>query len=163
MKKHLSKLFGLVAAVACLASPLNLMATHNDIITNKSVAGTYEISGFSNSFPSAPLGIEAQAVVGQITLNRDGTGVIPFADFTIVTIVGTVVTQHFVDVQATYTLGPVDGQGSITLFDFPTTGANPVFAVSFKKRCDRVVGFSALITANTTSNLWTLIQAERFN
>lgn len=161
MKKHLSKLFALALTLACLASPLNLMADH--IIEAKQVAGTYQLSGFSNSFPAAPLGVESQAIVGQIELNADGTGVVNFGNFTYVTVVGTVVTVPLFGLHLTWALGAVDGQATINLLNFPVTGANPVFAISFKKRCKRVSGFSGLTTFNPTSNLWTLIQAERFN
>ena len=160
MKKHLSKLFALVLTVACLASPLNLMADH--IISAKHVAGTYQVSGFSNSFPAAPLGVESQALVGQVTLNEDGTGVVNFGNFTVVTIAGTVSTFPLAGVQVTWVLGAEDGQATITLLNFPVTGANPQFAISFKKRCKRVTGFSGVTTVNTTSNLVTLIQGERF-
>ncbi|HEV8051854.1 MAG TPA: hypothetical protein VGP47_05110 [Parachlamydiaceae bacterium] len=159
MKKHFGKFLVFMLAVAYLASPLSLMAA----TTFKDVAGTYQISGFSNSFPGAPLGIQSQAVVGQVTFNSDGTVVVPFVNFTVVTIAGTVISTPFTNVQGVYTLGPVDGQGSLTLFNFPTQGANPQFAISFKRHCQKIVGFSALTTVNTTSNLWTLIQGERFN
>ncbi len=159
MKKHLSKLFALVLTFACLASPLNLMADH--LITNKQVAGTYQLSGFSNSFPGAPLGVESQALVGQVTLNNDGTGVVNFGNFTVVDILGNVSTFPLAGVQLTYVLGE-DGQATFTLLNFPVAGANPQFAVSFKKRCKRVTGFSGVTTVNTTSNLVTIFQAERF-
>lgn len=160
MKKHLSKLFALVLTLACLASPLNLMADH--LISAKQVAGTYQLSGFSSSFSGAPLGVQSQALVGQVTLNDDGTGVVNFGNFTFVTIAGTVQTLPLAGVQLTYTLGAEDGQATITLLNFPVTGANPQFAVSFKKRCKRVTGFSGVTQVNTTSNLVTIIQAERF-
>lgn len=158
MKKHLSKLFALALTFACLASPLNLMAD----ITVKNVAGTYQLSGFSNSFPAAPLGVESQAIVGQIELFTDGTGIVNFGNLTVVSTLGVVTTLPLAGVHLTWALGAVDGQATITLLNFPVTGANPVFAISFKKRCNRVSGFSGITTVNTTSNLVTIIQAERF-
>lgn len=160
MKKHLSKLFALVLTVACLASPLNLMADH--YISAKQVAGTYQVSGSSNSFSAAPLGVESQALVGQVTLNHDGTGVINFGNITIVNTIGTVSSVPLAGVQVTWALGLVDGQATVNLINVPVTGVNSEYAISFKKRCKRVTGFSGVTTVNTSSNLVTLIQAERF-
>lgn len=157
----INKFFSLLAAVVCLANPLSLMASH--VTTVKDVAGTYQFSGDSNSFPAAPLGAEAQAAVGQIRLNSDGTVNINFANFTVVTIGGTVISTPFTNVQGTWSLGSIDGQGTLTLNDFPSSGFNPTFALSFKRHCKKISGFSAVITENSSSNLVTLIQAELYN
>lgn len=167
MKRYFSKFFSLIVAAACLASPLHLMAgpsgNGGNCICKKSVAGTYQISADSNSFPGAPLNIEAQAATGQVILHKDGTATVPFVNFTVVTTGGTIVSTPFTNVTGTYTLGPVEGQGYLTLNNFPSAGANPVFALSFKRHEGKVVGFSAVTTVNTTSNLVTLIQAVRFS
>lgn len=174
MKKYTQKLLSVLFTVGSLMICSHLSASEHEAsfhshcdksITFASVAGTYQINGFSNSFPGATslIPAESQAAVGQIVFNKDGTGVVTFVDFTVILANGTFTSTHFTDVNFTYTLGPINGYGTLTLQDFPISGVDPVFAISFKKHHHKVEGFSAVTTGNTTSSLWTLLQGERFN
>jgi hypothetical protein len=188
MKKLLTTCLGLVIAAAAFASPLTAKCNDENrcenrcedrcvnvcetscpanpgIITNSDLAGTYQFSGFSNSTDGvgSPVFPQSQAVVGQAIINADGTALITFIDLTAV-INNQIVHIHRNNVLATYGLGPVNGQLTIQIFDFPAAGANPVFTASVKTNCGKVTGFSFLTALNSVpTRLWTLVQAERIN
>ena len=191
MNKMFTTCLGLVIAAVAFASPLAARCRENNCenkcearcdarcenlgenlcpdvlrtITNRDIAGTYQFSGFSNSTdgvgsPAAP---QSQAVVGQATINADGTALIRFIDLTAV-INNQIVNIHRENVLATYGLGPNNGQLTIQIFNFPEPGANPVFTASVRTECGRVTGFSFLTALNSVpTRLWTLVQVERIN
>jgi hypothetical protein len=171
MKKSISRFFGVLMAMAALASPSAVSAGHHSssehhikTIKAKHVAGTYQISGFSNSLDGSgsPSDPQSQGIVGQGVFYSDGTGILPFVD--LVPIIGNnIVDIHQENVQFTWTLGPLNGYGTVTLQNFPAPGLFPTFAVSFKLHDGDVVGFSLLtIGNNIPTSRWTLIQGDRF-
>lgn len=167
MKNIFKKLCGFLLAATVLASPLSISASEDcckGFIKKKDVAGTYQFSGFSNSSTPA-IGVpQSDAIVGKLTLNCNGTGVLEFVDYVTRESGGTLDPIHRTGVPFTYTLGPINGQGTIILPNFPSPGDLLTFAVSFKSHKCRVTGFSALTTSSTINGgQWTLIQAERFN
>ncbi len=165
----LKKFAGFFAAVALLTSPVLISAEchHHEHrnITGDDVEGYYQTSGFSNSLDGigSPTQPQSQATVGQARFFDDGTGVITFVDLVVI-IGGDLVDIHQENLPFTYTLGPINGQGTVTIPNFPVPGLVPVFAISFKKHDGKVTGFSLLIIDNNVpTSRWTLIQGERFN
>ncbi|MGZ3633674.1 MAG: hypothetical protein ACXU9U_03155 [Parachlamydiaceae bacterium] len=171
MRKSISRFFGVLMAMAALASPSVVSAGHHSssedsikTIKAKHVAGTYQISGFSNSLDGSGTALQpqSQGIVGQAVFYSDGTGILPFVD--LVPIIGNnIVDVHQENVQFTWTLGPINGYGTVTLQNFPGPGLFPTFAVSFKLHHGHVSGFSLLTTSNNIPTArWTLIQGDRF-
>lgn len=177
----IKNLINLAVFSAMMMSPLVLSAKshhhcssdhhHNNnnnaikTIRNQDVAGYYQISGFTNSTDPTvnPLEIQSQALVGQVRILKNGTGSIRFID--LITIVNNqAVNTHLENVPLTYTLGPINGYGVVSLPNFPTPGVNRELTVSFKMHEGKVTGFSQLVTdINVPTSKWSLIQGERFN
>ncbi|MGZ3633673.1 MAG: hypothetical protein ACXU9U_03160 [Parachlamydiaceae bacterium] len=167
MKKSFKKYLGLLMTAALLMSSSALSADSSKCpkrIQPKHVAGTYQLSGFSNSLDGAGsvADPQSQGIVGQGVFNSDGTGTLTFVD--LVPIIGNNIADiHQENVAFTYTVGPLNGYGTVTLQNFPAPGLYPTFAVSFKLHKGKVEGFSLLTTSNTIPTArWTLIQGERF-
>jgi hypothetical protein len=167
MKSTFAKWFGLLGAAALFASPMLLSAKHHSsshenehhCITYKDVAGTYQISGFSNSLDGGGTLLQPQsnASTGQLTLYKNGMGVLNFVDAASI-VNNTLQSLHLEGIEFTYTVGPIDGYGAINFTSpFPGTGA-----ISFKKHEGKVVGFSS-ITTSQPGSLWGLLQADRFD
>jgi hypothetical protein len=172
--KMSSMILGFLAATAFMTNPVDLSAKHHSSsscehqihqITFQDVSGTFQISGFSNSLdgigsPSQP---QSEGVIGQAAFYTNGTGFLNFIDFTAI-IAGNISNIHEVGVPFTYTVGPLNGYGTVTIQNFPVPGQNIEFALSFKMHKGKVDGFSMLnILENVPSSIWILLEGNRFN
>jgi hypothetical protein len=168
MKKSFKKYLGLLMTAVLLMSSSALSASSSQKcpkrILPKHVAGTYQLSGFSNSLDGTGSAADpqSQGIIGQGVFNSDGTGTLTFVDLVPI-VSNNIVDIHQENVAFTYTVGPLNGYGTVTLQNFPAPGLYPTFAVSYKLHKGKVVGLSLLTKSNTIPTArWTLIEAERF-
>lgn len=168
MKSTLKQLCGFLFAASLLVGSFSISADEGccsqKLIRKRDVVGSYQFSGFSNTVvPTSPLLPQSQAVVGRATFTENGTGIVEFING-VANVNGILTSTPRFALPFTYALGPVNGEGTLTLPNFPLPGDLVTYTLSFKSRKGKVVGFSQLTTTTTlTDGLWTLIQAERFN
>lgn len=119
-------------------------------ITNKQVKGTYATQGFTNSLCNeCSFPFSSAASIGKLVLRDNGTGVFQFVDLTVIFECESF-TNQFYNIPVTYALNSsINGVGTLTLQDFPSTGCSITLDLVFKVRDGQIVGFNQLLNSGT--------------